>query len=458
MKKKVHSSNPHLVLAAGFLAAIVVGAVLLACPFARTAGNWGGIVDSLFTACSAVCVTGLAVMDTGREFTVFGQSVLMCLVELGGLGVMTFGTFLLVVAGRRLSLESESSLMSAYGFERTRGLRQLAIAVVGVMLLSEALGAVGLWYAITRGEPCFKEALFNSKAWFEAVFYSVTGFCNAGFTLSSDSLIGLSNNNLFVWTIAALCFTGGIGFLVIVNLFTVKFWCKNRKSRGNLSLHSKTVLAVTAILVIGGTAGFLLLEHSRTLSGLGWGGKTAGAFLQTVVSHTAGFTTVSMSESHPTTHLLTEALMFVGGSPGSTAGGIKTTTFAVLVCTLAAMCRGRRETTLFKRTLSVDVVRESIVIVMCALLLICLAFGVLLVTENGRPGCDFDKLLFETVSAVTTTGLSLGATPCLSPEGKCIVMVCMFLGRLGAISAVMMIGRREDNRLIKYPAGELVVG
>ena len=431
-------------IALGFLALIVVGAIALSSPAARADGQWGAFSDALFTSCSAVCVTGLSVVDVGRAFSRTGQVVLMALVEIGCLGLMTCGTFLLVAIGRRLSLSREFSLMNAYGVAEIRGLRGLILWVVGSMLVVEGLGA-GLLY-------------LRFHDWYLAAFYAVMSFCNAGFCLFPDSLARFAGDPLVLLVLAAETVLGGIGFLVLYNLCTYRFRRRASGGRGRLSLHSAVVLRFTLYLLALAFAAFLALEWNGALKDFAPLQKLWVALYQAVTPRTCGFAVVPTEALRGLTRNVYEALMFIGGGPGSAAAGIKVTTLAVLVATLRAMCRGEAETVISRRTVPNDVVRESFVIVSVMLAAVWLVNGALSFTEAGR-GLGGEAIFFEAVSAVTTTGLSLGDTTArLSPAGRAVVMCAMFFGRLGALTVVMMIGDRESSRRVKFPTEELVVG
>ena len=431
-------------IALGFLALIAVGAVALASPWARAAGTWGDFGPALFTACSAVCVTGLTVVEIGQEFSREGQVVLLTLVEVGCLGLMTCSTFLLVAIGRRLSLSREFTLMNAYGVAEVQGLRGLILWVVGSMAVVEGVGAVLLYLRL--------------HDWYLAVFYSVMSFCNAGFGVLPGSLAGFADDPFVICTAAAETILGGIGFLVIYNLCTFKFLRRKSGGKGRLSLHSSVVLRYTVYMLALAFATFLLLEWNNSLAGFGVYKKLWVGFFQAVTPRTCGFCAVPTESLRPLTRHIYEALMFIGGAPGSAAAGIKLTTLAVLVATLRAMCRGEAETVISRRAIPYDVVRESIVIVVAMLAFIWLTVGALAVTEAGL-GAEPSALFFEAVSAVTTTGLSVGSTtPGLSQAGRIVIMVAMFVGRLGALTVVMMIGDRESNRHVRFPTEEIVVG
>ena len=431
-------------VAIGFLALVLAGAVALASPWARAAGTWGDFGPALFTACSAVCVTGLTVVDVGAEFSRAGLAVLTTLVEIGCLGLMTCSTFLMIAIGRRLSLHREFTLMTAYGVPAVKGLRGLILWVVGSMLAIQAAGTLALY------SQC--------GDWFQAAFYSMMNFCNAGFSYLPGSLAAWGDSSAAVLIMAALTVLGGIGFLVHFNLCTFKFISFKAASRGRLSLHTKTVLRVSAVLTLLTLAAFLAVEWTESLAGMPLAKKLYVGVYQAITPRTCGFCLVPTEDLQPVTRLIYEVMMFLGGAPGSAAGGIKVTTLAVLVCTITAMCRGDTETVISKRLVPTEIVRESIVIIMTLAAMIVVLTGVLLVTESGS-GAATDALFFEAVSAVTTTGLSVGdTTRNLSGGGRVAIMLAMFCGRLGAITIVMMIGDRESKRRIRFPQEELVVG
>ena len=444
----------------GFLGAILLGAFLLSLPASSPTHTWRPFGDALFTACSTVCITGLTVIDPGTELSLFGQGVMLALVELGCVGIMTLGTFFLVVTGRRLSLASEFSLMSAYGTNGVKGLRSLIVWVVSSMLVIEAAGTVALWWAFTRDAPSMEIAAHDLTAWYRAFFYSVMAFANAGFTLDPGSLAVFRDQPFVLVTMGVEVILGGIGFFVIYNICTIRFWTRSLVKRGRLSLHSRVVLSSTAIFLAIAFVVFFMIERNHTLAGMPLPEKLAVTFFQAVTPRTCGFTVIPMEDTYDVTRFLAEVLMLIGAAPGGAGGGIKVTTFIVFLCTISAIYRGRNETVLCKRTVPLAVVRESFVIFFFAVALIALAMSILLVTEADTPGLGFERLLFETISAVTTTGLSCAnTTALLSAAGRIVLMVCMFCGRLGAISVVMLVGGRDEPvSSIKYPKEEIVVG
>lgn len=431
-------------IAFGFIALILIGAIALSGPWARATGTWGDFRVSLFTACSAVCVTGLTVVDIAKEFSLVGQVILLTLVEIGCVGLMTLGTFLLVAIGRRLSLSREFSLMNAYGVAEIQGIRGLILWVIGSMAIIEGIGAGMLYYRF--------------HDWYYSIFYSVMSFCNAGFGLYPGSLSRFAADPYVVFVMAAETIFGGIGFLVIYNLCTYRFLRRKSGGRGRLSLHSSVVLRFSFYLLAVGFAAFLLIEWDGALKGFAFAQKLWVAFYQAVTPRTCGFCIIPTESLQPLTRHIYELLMFIGGAPGSAAAGIKVTTLAVIVYTILAMCRGEQDTIISRRMIPYDIVRESIVIVTALLMFAVVIMGALLYTERST-GLASDALFFETVSAITTTGLSIGDTTAkLSGAGRIVIMIAMFLGRLGALTVVMMIGDRESKKHLRYPSEELVVG
>ncbi|MCQ2390756.1 MAG: hypothetical protein MJ240_04980 [Kiritimatiellae bacterium] len=447
-------------IALGFLGAILIGALLLALPIASPSHTWRPFGDALFTACSAVCITGLSVIEPGTDLSLFGQIVLLVLVELGCVGIMTLGTFFLVVIGQRLSLASEFSLVGAYGTRGVKGLRGLIVWVIVSTMVIEALATMLLWWQFTRGAASWEVAYHDTTAWYRAFFYAVMAFANAGFSLDPGSLAVFQSRPGVLLTMAAEVVLGGVGFFVIYNVCTIQFWRRNLVKRGRLSLHSRVVIYTTAFFFLVTALVFWLAERNHALAGLDFLDKIVVSVFQAVAPRSCGFTVVPMENVLDATRFINEILMFIGAAPGSAGGGIKVTTVVVFLLTIGAIYHGRHETVIFRRTVPLEVVRESFVIFFFVVALIATSMTILLFTEVDEPALTFENLLFETVSAVTTTGLSCGnTTQLLSPVGRVVIMMCMFFGRLGAITVVLLIGGRDEViSSIKYPKEELVVG
>lgn len=449
------AASPEWMVARTFVAAILLGTALLMTPWAHRDGRWGGAVDSLFTATSATCVTGLSAVDTAT-YSLAGQLVVLALIQAGGLGLMTFGTFLLAIAGRRMGLSEESAMLRVLGLGRTAGLGVVLKKTVIFTLLIEAAGA-----AILARRLVHVYGYDWGRAAYSGLFHSVSAFCNAGFSLYSDSLVGFRSDPVILLTVAALLILGGIGFVVMHDVTAIRFW-KKRTLRGRLSLHTKIVVASSAVLIAVAWAVFAAFEWRGTLAGLGWPGKLLASFFQAVTPRTAGFNVVDMGALAPPSFFMTMAMMFVGGSPCSTAGGVKTTTLVVLILTVVTMVKGRRDTSLYERTMPESAVREAVSIFMLGALCVFFFFGVLLVTERAKaagPGLSgSDALLFEVVSAFGTVGLSTGITPSLSALGKLCLCACMFIGRLGPLSLASFIGSKGVRQLVRYPEEDVIVG
>ena len=451
--------KPRHLVVIGFIGAILLGAFLLMLPVSSASNTWMKPLDALFTSCSAVCITGLTVIDVGTELSLFGQCVMLALVQLGCVGLMTLGTFFLVLMGRRLSLTSEFSLADAYGASGIRGLRGLVVWVVVSMLVLEGLGTLALHELFEADAVENGTVMSDGTLGFRAYFYAVMAFCNAGFSLDPGSLAVFRAQPLALVTMGILVTIGGLGFLVVYNLCTFRFWRRNLVKRGRISLHTRVVLIVSVLFFIGTFVAVLLLEWNRALEPFVWQEKLGIAFFQAVTPRTCGFTVVPVHEMHAALRFISEVLMFIGAAPGGAGGGIKVTTFMVFAITLVAICRGRTETVLFKRTVPEAIVREAIVIVTVFASLVTIGMTMLLVSEGGNESLTFERLPFETVSAVSTTGLSFdGTTASLSPVGRFVLMLCMFSGRLGALAVVLLIGGQESHPTIRYPREELVVG
>jgi trk system potassium uptake protein TrkH len=456
--KKVFSGNwlsPNSLIAFSFLALIGVGAFLLWLPASSANGVSIDPVAAIFTATSATCVTGLSVIDIGTQLSLFGQLVVLALIQLGGLSVMTLSTFLLVLIGRRLGMQSEFALMDAYGVEEVKGLHSLLKWAVVMTFFVEALGASLLFWRYHLTDPSMSIA----KAWYYAAFHAISSFCNAGFSLHSDSLIGFQKDLWYINIVGVLIVVGGLGFLPLYNLVTIRFWKRDLRMRGRIALHTKIVLSATAILIIFGTAIFLFQEWSNALKELPTLNKVNCSLFHAITPRTAGYNVLPMSSLSEGSRFITGILMFIGGSPGSAAGGIKTTTIVVLIFTVIAMCKRRTETCIFSRTISNTIVREALVIFLVFQLLILFSFGLLLHTE-AAPGKvpEASKLLFETISAFGTVGLSIDYTPQLSELGRWIIIFSMYVGRLGTVAVALFIGREGDSMRIRYAEEEVVVG
>ncbi len=445
------------IAAVSFVTAIALGTILLSLPAANRSGDMLNPLTALFTATSATCVTGLSLVNIGTAFTHFGQIVILLLIQLGGLGIMTLSTFMLVLLGSKLSLQNEFVLMDALGAERARGLKPLIAITVLFSLLTEAVAAV-----IIAARLVSHHGFSASRAAYHGIFHSVSSFCNAGFSLYPDSLTQFRADPCIMLTLSALIVGGGLGFIVLFNLFSWRPWRRNRKRRGLLSLHTKIVIAASASLLLAGWLIFFLLERNSTLAGLGTTEKILCSLFQSITPRTAGFNVVDTASLTASSKFLTMLMMLVGGSPGSTAGGLKTTTLIVMIMVVISMIRGREDVEIMSRSISARAVREAISICTLGIFLVLTMYGLMLLTEHSTEQSNIaahsEALLFETISAFGTVGLSTGITPHISSPGQLLLICSMFIGRLGPLTIALIIGNRIPKPGLRYPEEEIVVG
>ncbi|UCG38488.1 MAG: potassium transporter [bacterium] len=437
-----------------YAVAILVGAAALSLPFASS-GESLSFVDALFTATSAQCVTGLTVVDTGSGLSLFGQIVVLFLIQTGGLGITTFSVYLFFFLRLGVGTHGRWIINETLLHTPVCSLRELIGGIIRLALVMEAAGAVLLAGA-------FVPDLGLGRGLFSAVFHSVSAFCNAGFSLFADSLMGYRASPLVNLTVILLIVTGGIGFLVIRELRDILFRpVKGRRPK--LSLHSRMVLWTTGILIVGGAVLIFLMEYGGGFLGTGVGDKVLASLFQSVTARTAGFNTVDMNALRISTLLLMIFLMFVGASPGSAGGGIKTTSLALFVAIIRSRLKGNPHTNIFRRTIPDDAVTKALALVMLAVLTIGIAlFGLLMVQHPGASARQHDAVflqyLFETVSAFGTVGLSMGATARLTVAGKLIIIALMFVGRVGLLTVAFTIARRLSPTAPRYAEENIMIG
>ncbi len=431
--------NPAILFPASFLVLIAVSASLLKLPAATPPDQPIGWIDSVFTATSAVCVTGLAVRDTGTEFTLFGQAVVLGSIQLGGLGVMIFGSTLALLFGARMSFKEHVTLSMALDEYPAHRIARFAWFIVLTTFILEAIGA-GILYLSWP-----EDQLANGSRLWYSVFHSVSAFCNAGFDITSESMIGVRSHPAAYLAIMPMIVLGGLGFIVLEDVYRqsrdrVRGW----RGRIRLTTHSKIILATTACLLFGGFA-FIFIAQA-TASGAVNGQTVLDAAFMSTTARTAGFTTVPMDELSSGSRFVLMALMAIGGSPGSTAGGMKTAVFAILVFAIISTVRGRSEVEAFGRALPDALVKKAATVAAGLFSVITLAMLTLDLTET----IPFEPLFFEVISAATTTGLSLGATGELSGTGRVVITITMFLGRVGALAllAALVGGMGSEGRYL----------
>lgn len=441
--------SPPQLLAVGMAAVIVAGTLLLALPLASATDGSVGWSAAFFTATSAVCVTGLIVVDTPTAFSGFGQGVILVLIQIGGLGYMTLSTFIAVLIGRRMSMTQQVSLQESLNLESRKDVARFALTVIKVTLAFEAIGAVILW---ARWWPQFGA---GDAAWL-AVFHAVSAFNNAGFSLFSNSLMDWRGDVLVNAVVMTLIVCGGIGYLVLADIGR---W----RTRRSLSMHSRFVLVLSIALVLVGTLGVYFVERGNgaTLGGVGRPEAALAALFQSVTARTAGFNTIDVSALRPATFFFLLILMFIGGSPGGTAGGVKTSTFGVTVVALWATIRGAGDPTVMWRRLSAETVARAFFICLIAFLSVNIVAGALLIIE----GTDLLRTLFEAVSAFGTVGLSAGVpgTPlslsaAFSEPGRLLICLLMFTGRIGPLTLAFALAARRAAPRVRYPEGRVLIG
>ncbi|WP_150268860.1 TrkH family potassium uptake protein [Paenibacillus tepidiphilus] len=436
--------SPPRILVLGFAAVILLGTLLLMLPAASSSGEPLGFIDALFTATSATCVTGLVVVDTGTHFTTLGQTIILLLIQVGGLGFMTMATMFALMFKRRISLRDRLILQEAMNQSSMEGIVRLIRRVIFYSLAIEAAGAALLTLRWSMDMP-FGRALYFG------IFHAVSMFNNAGFDIFGDyrSLTGYVADPVINLVVMLLIVFGGIGFVVLSDLAEFR-----RKRR--LSLHSKVVLSMTGALILTGALVIFLFEftNSRTLGPLQLGGKLWASFFQSVAPRTAGPNTLDIAGMRQATQFFIVFLMFVGASPGSTGGGIKTTTFTLMIGAVIAMLRGREDIVLFRYRLAQERVFKALTVTLLAVLLIVSVSMVLSTTEN-RP---YLMILFEATSAFATVGLSMGLTPELTDAGKIVISLTMFAGRLGLLTLAYALGPKQGKPLYKYPEGKIIIG
>lgn len=439
---------PTQILVMGFAIVILIGATLLNLPIASQDGQSVGFINALFTSTSAVCVTGLVVVDTGTHWTTFGKTVILILIQVGGLGFMTMATMFFVLLGKKISLKERLVMQEALNQYSLAGIVRFTKYILVGTFIIEAIGAFFLSFRFIPDYGWTKGVSYG-------IFHAISAFCNAGFDLigGGRSLTPYVDDPIVNFTIWTLVIVGGIGFSVMVDINN------NYNNLKRLSLHTKMVLFITALLLGLGFVGFLILEWNNpaTLGELNTGGKLMGAFFQAMTPRTAGFNTIPLADMTNASKMLTMVLMYIGGSPASTAGGIKTATLGVILFTVFSVVRGKEDTELFNRRVSRDIVNRALTVAVIGLTLIMIITMILMITEKNL---EFEDLLFESISAFGTVGLSLGITSELSNIGRMVIVFMMFAGRVGPLTIAFALARRQKKNkgIIKYPEGKILVG
>lgn len=436
------TENPAIILSIGFFVLISIGGLILSTPYVTRNGKATGIIDAFFVAASASCVTGLTPVNTAYHWNSLGHVVIIILIQIGGLGIMSLATLIPLLLRKKIGLKSRQILKEQFNIDSLSGMINLFKYVLLFTILTEVLGAI---FLAIRFVPQYG---FGKGMWF-SIFHSISAFCNAGFDILGDSIYPLRSDALVNTTIMLLVIIGGLGFMVTSEIYY-------RKNFQKLSTHSKLVILITIALILVGALGFYFLEsiEGGVLEGEGFKGSIFESFFQSVVARTAGFYSVNLSKIKESTALLLICLMFIGGSPGSTAGGIKTTTFGVLVIATISVIKKEKEPIVFKRSISDQSIKKALSIFLISLAIVILVSFVISVTDGFR----FIDILYETVSALATVGASRGITESLSNIGKVLIGLCMYLGRIGPMTMALAFGLKAEDKMIKYPEGMISLG
>ncbi len=429
-----------------FIGLILLGSILLSFDFSHTPNSNIKIIDAIFTATSAVCVTGLITVDTSL-YSMFGKGVIAFLIQFGGLGIITFTTFVLTNAKKKRSFTSSklvrSYFIASVEFNDKKIMRNIVIFTFSF----ELIGATILFFSM--------RSVFENVTFFDAIFISISAFCNAGFSVFDTSVMDFSSNYVVLTTIMLLIITGGLGFVVFTDILQKGF-----KIKKHISVHSKVVLFSTFLLIVIGAVSYFFSERNQTMANFSLVQSILNSFFQSVTTRTAGFNSIDQGSMTTVSKLLTLPLMFIGGGPGSIAGGIKVTTFALIIISIFKPIDTDGSIDLFKRKISGATITRAYIYFVKGIFFVFISFGALIVSEIiiGNSSSSLLDLLFETVSAIGTVGLSLGLTPLLTTTGKIIIIISMFAGRVGLISLAISPRQSYVEIHSNYPQGEILIG
>lgn len=456
MKWKKFELTTTRIIGFGFFVAIIIGTLLLCLPISAADGNATNLIDAMFTATTSICVTGLTTVSVASHWSIFGKIVILLLMQMGGLGVITFTTVVFLIFRRKITLKNRLLIQDAYNLDTLSGLVKLTIWILKGTLPIEGIGA--FFYAL-KFVPQFG---FIDGIW-KAVFNAVSAFCNAGMDILGDnSLASYRGSILINFTTIALIIVGGIGFPVWTDIVgTMKEKMKDgfsiSKGWRKLQLHTKLVLSITIILILGGMFLITALEwdNPNTLGPLPWWEKLLAGLFQSVTTRTAGFYTIPQENFTDASSLICILLMFVGGSPSGTAGGVKTVTIGMVIISVVSIIKGRKDTEIFGRKISESNVKKGMAVILLSLSIIILTLIALCMVEN----VDFMSMFYEVASASATVGLSKSLTPNLSLPGKIIIMMAMYVGRIGPITLALFFNtKHEKKRKCSLPEEKIIVG
>ncbi|RMF24846.1 MAG: ATPase, partial [Cyanobacteria bacterium J083] len=435
----------------GFLTLIGLGTLLLMLPFATSDGHWNNFLVALFTSTSAVCVTGLAVVDTGSYFSFWGQLSILFLIQIGGLGYMMTTTFLMLLLGRKFDLRQKFAIQESFDRPFLQGSSNLVRSIIATTLIGELTGIILMF-------RLFAEQYGNAQGLWMAIFHSISAWNNAGFSLLSDSLVAYRASILINLVISALVILGGIGYQVIIEFY---WWLVNKLQRKRelfvFSLNFKVVVSTTVLLLLLGFIAFFSAElrNQQTLGGLALPDKLLAAWFQSMTTRTAGFNTIDLGQMTTAGLFITMAFMFVGASPSGTGGGTKTTTIAILASTTRAVLQGKEKVIIYEREVPFPLILKALAVISASIATIVL--GTIIITWIDTD-FNFIQILFEVMSAFATVGLSTGITASLSTIAKLIIILTMYTGRVGIILLMAAIIGESHPSLINYPKENLLVG
>lgn len=435
--------KPELIISLSFLILILIGAILLTLPIASKSGKSIGFINALFTSASASCVTGLVVVNTTSYWSVFGKFVIILLIQMGGLGTMLIISLVSLMLGRKIGLTERLLIKEGAGLDSYSGIVKLSKNIIIFSLVVEFLGASVLYIRLNQIYGSFTGLIYS-------LFHSISAFCNAGFDIFGNSLVDFKGDLVINLSIAFLIIIGGLGYSVFYDVY------KSRRFR-KLALHSKVALTITAFLILFGTISFYLLENKEiSMHGFTQKEKILSSFFMSVTSRTAGFNSLNIGLMKGSSVVLTILLMFIGASPASTGGGIKTTTFGVLVMSTFSVLRGDEEVSIFKKRIPMEVILRSITIFFFASGIVLFVSMAITLIEGEK--FFFLDILYETVSAFATVGITRGITPFLSNFSKIILTFLMFIGRVGPTTVALGLLKRKNKKLTKYAKGKIIVG
>jgi len=439
------SDNPPVLVMLTFFFTIFIGSLLLMLPVSTVHGEETTLLGAIFTSTSATCVTGLIVYDTGTHFTLFGQMIILTLIQIGGLGIMTISSAFAIILGQKLSLRRESIMQNVSGESSKLDMINLVKNVIIVTITLELLGATILYFTFISKSYNINSAMYH------AIFHSVSAFCNAGFSLYPDSLMRYLDNFSINFAITSLIIMGGIGFPVMKD---IQRTIKNRVSFKRLSLHSKIVISSTIVLLAMGTIVFFISEYNNEMKGFNFQDRMFASYFQSVTTRTAGFNTIDTSNLSKGSSFASGILMFIGASPGSTGGGVKTTALVVVLVAVIAMFRGHKDVNIFKRKVSEKIIKKVMALVAASVAFLALMIFLLLLVEPFT----FEKTVFEAISAFGTVGLSMGITNSLSSAGQIIIVLLMYLGRVGPLTLMFAISETKDRSYFTFTEEKISIG